>query len=429
MLILLLILAVAPVSAAEPFADWKYHGRIQAPDAQFVALPLLPQNLNLSEKSDLSDVRIIDARGVEVPYAVVFETEVVNEATLKGREFNREYPDPSTSRVTVDFGAPVTKNKITVQTEGNNFRRSLRVEGSDDLRAWATILQQGWLIAAGDTPEKRFESFDIGSNNYRYLRVSVTKMPEEQKPPEVRQVSFRYTVIRKPQETTIPGTLLQSRIKGGTSIVELDFGLRNLSMQRFRLLLGRDPARIFEKECKLSGRNSLQHEERIRFESGEYGKSRKVETSWEHLGSGTVFQNTQGELSLDLKIPSRFRYLRIEIENGDGPPLDISGVTAFMTPAYLVFEPAGQSRFDVYTGNPAAPEPRYESAKMLRVLDIQTLTKCPLTTLEERTGVKPKAKPEAQRFVWIVLAVVVLFTAWVFWNTAKTIGKYEAGPR
>jgi hypothetical protein len=78
-LILFLILGVAAASAAEPFPGWKYHGQIQAPQERFVAMPLLSQNLDVSDKSDLSDFRIVDARGQEVPYAVVFETEVRSE--------------------------------------------------------------------------------------------------------------------------------------------------------------------------------------------------------------------------------------------------------------------------------------------------------------------------------------------------------------
>jgi hypothetical protein len=424
--ILFLILGTASAWAAEPFTDWKYRGRIQAPQERFVALPLLPQNLDLSEKSDLSDFRIVDARGLEVPYAVIFEIEVLSETTQKGMELNREYPDPSTSRITVDFGASTTKNKITVETEGSNFRRLLRVEGSDDLRTWATILPEGWLIAAGDTQEKRFESFDIGSNNYRYVRISVRKMQEENKPPEIKQVSFLQTVVRKPQEAAVRGVLLSSQIKDGISIYELDFGARNLSMQWFKILLGNTPSRIFEKKCELSGRNSLQHGERIRFESGEYSKERIVATAWEHLGSDAVYRNAQGKLSLDLKVPSRFRYIRIAIENGDSPALDVNGVTAYTTPAYLVFEPAGQSRFDLYTGNAAAPAPRYESSKVLGALDTQTLTKCESIFLAEKPGIKPKIKHKGQGLVWVVLGVVILFTAWIFWNTARSIGKERA---
>jgi hypothetical protein len=422
-LILFLILGTASASAAESFSDWKYHSQIQAPPEGFVALPLLPQNLDAGDKSDLSDFRIIDARGQEIPYAVVFETEVRNEAIQKGTELNREYPDPSTSRITVDFGASVTKNKITVETEGSSFRRSLRVEGSDDLRAWAMILPEGWLFAAGYTPEKRFESFEIGSNNYRYLRISVRKMAEEQKPPVIKQVSFQQTVIRKPQETEVQGKLLANQTKEGKSTIELDFAARNLSIQRFRLVLGRDPARIFEKKCDISGRNSLEHTERIRFESGEQGKEQTVPTLWEPIGSDTLYRNTQGNLSLDLKVASRFRYIQISIDNGDSPPLDITGVKAYTTPAYLVFEPAGQSRFDIYAGNPAAQAPRYESSRVLGSMDTRVLTKCPSISLSERPGITPGKKPEGQKLVWVVFALVVLFTAGILWNTARNIGK------
>jgi hypothetical protein len=110
-LILFLILSATMASAAEPYAAWKYWSRIQAPDVRMAALPLIPQNLDLCEKRDLSDLRIVDSRGLEVPYAVVFETELRSEINLKGTELNREYPDSSTSRVTVDFGS-LTKNRI-----------------------------------------------------------------------------------------------------------------------------------------------------------------------------------------------------------------------------------------------------------------------------------------------------------------------------
>ena len=270
------------------------------------------------------------------------------------------------------------------------------------------------------------------------MRISVRKMPEEESPPNIKNVSFLYTEVRKPPETALEGKLLKNETKDGKSIIEVDFGQRHLSLQHFQLQLGSNPDRIFRKRCILSGRNTLQHEERVRFESGERGKARSVVSPWRspefmgssgegfHKASDEIYRNTEGELSLDLKIPARFRYIRIEIDNGDSPPLDIDGVTAYMTPTYLVFEPAGQSRFDVYTGNAEATNPRYESAKVLGALDTLSLAKCSPVKLTQQSGFKQKAKPEGQLFVWIVLVVVVLFTAGIFWNTARRMGKDRA---
>ena len=422
-LVFFLILSAAYASAAEPYAAWKYWSRIQAPDARIVALPLRPQNFDLSEKRDLSDFRIVDSRGLEVPYAVAFETELRSETNLRGTEINREYPDSSTSRITVDFGSPVTKNRISVETTGNSFRRLVRVEGSDDLRQWSTLLPEGWLIAAGDTPEKRFESLDIGSNTYRFVRVSVIKMPDEKEAPGILQVSCRHLVIRRPSETSVPSILSAYSTRDRTSTAEIDFGTRNLPVQRLQLLLGRDPARIFEKRCDVYGRNSRQHTERIRFESGEYGKTRTVDTAWEYLGSAVLYRNAQDQNSLALPVPAKFRYVQIRIQDGDSPPLEVSGVTGYAVPAYLVFEPAGQSRFELYTGNAEAPVPRYQTAQILASMDTRSLAKCPETQLARRPESIPHAQPQGRRFVWGILGLAVLFTAWILWNTARSIGR------
>ena len=126
---------------------------------------------------------------------------------------------------------------------------------------------------------------------------------------------------------------------------------------------------------------------------------------------------------MELKVRSLYRYLRIEIENDSDTPLDIAGVTAYTMPTYLVFQPAKQPRFELFAGNAAAPAPRYESSKMLASLDTDTLAKCAPVDLTERPGTKPAAKPKGQGLVWAVLAAAVLFTAGIFWNTARNMGK------
>jgi len=418
--VLLFIFGAGTAAAAGDFGEWRYHAALEAPEAGFAALVLSPQNLDRCEKGDLSDLRITDERGVEVPYAVVHDAGRSVETVRAGTVLNREYPDGATSRVTVDFGAPVEKNRITVPTEGDGFRRRVQIEGSDTLEAWSTLLPEGWAMAAGTAPERRFETFDIGLNTYRYLRLSVQKMPEETGPPEIGRVSFVHRQVVEPVETAVSGALLEARIEDGATVIEADFGRRNLSIGRFRLLLGRDPGRIFEKRCVVSGRNSLERAERVRFESGEYGKERRVATPWERLGEGVIRRDVRGELSLGLAVPSRFRYLRIEIESRDGSPLEVAGVTAYAAPVYLVFEPAGQSRFRLYAGNASAPAPRYESARALASLDVRTLARVSPVELTGRDR-PPERAPEGQRLVWVVLALAVLATAWILRSTAVSV--------
>jgi hypothetical protein len=425
MLVLFLVLGAATAIAGEDFTVWKYQGNVQAPTGRFVALPLSPQNLDLSDKADLTDFRITDAQGTELPHAVVFETELRTETEQSGRELNREYPDPSTIRLTLDFGGTITKNRILVQTEGSSFRRHVQVEGSNDSRSWSMLLPEGWLIAAGNDREERFESADTGINTYRYIRVSVSAMPDERTAPRIVRVTCRHEVIKKAQETEIGGRLLAYRAEKSTSVAELDFGRRNLPVQRLRLLLARDPERIFEKPCAVYGRNTLQHIQQIRFETDERGADRLVDTPWKFLGSSTVFRDPDGRASLEIPVRSNLRYIRINIENGNSPALEVKGVAGFMVPAYLVFEPAGQSRFMLYAGNPDAESSRYESAKVLASLDTRTLPKCSVADLAPQPGARPKAAPAGRQLVWVVLAAVVAATLWILWRTARGLGETE----
>jgi hypothetical protein len=421
MILLLLLILAVPAVAQEPFAAWKYRGSVEAPGGRFVALPLDARNLDLCDKRDLSDLRVTDQRGVELPYAVVFETELQTQTEKAGEILNRDYPNESTSRLTVDFRGSAVKNRILVETQGDSFRRRLWVEGSDDLQSWSTLLQEGWLTAAGASPERRFETVDTGANTYRYIRVSVVKMPDEIDRPRILRVTCRHDVTRKASEFAVESRLMAYRTEKGISTAEVDFGTRNLPLQRLRLILARDPARIFMKSCDISGRSTLQHVERVRFETAEYGRETTIETPWEPVGRGNVFRDQQGKVALDLP-GTNFRYVRIRIEDRDSPPLELREVMGYGVPTYLVFEPAGQSRFTLYAGNIEARTPHYESSKVLASLDTRTLPKCRPLNLQPQAGAQPKAPARGQRVVWLVLGVVVAITAWILWKTARDLG-------
>lgn len=421
MRILVFLLSLGLAQAQEPAKLWKYRGDLQAPSARFVALPLTFQNLDLCAKADLSDLRLTDPRGTEVPYALVFDEERMTESELAGVELNRESPDAVTSRLTADFGHNLVKNRITVATSGNSFRRRVLVEGSDDLRTWVMLLPEGWVIAAGIAPSRRFESLDIGASTYRYVRVSVAKMAEEEERPRIDKITCTRVTVRKPVETAVAGRLLSYLSAQRASIAEFDFGSGRIPLRRVRLVLSRDPARLFRKSCSVWGRDSLHHAERVKFETGEYGNERTVETPWQHAGDGSLYREVNGRESLELALRLPYRYVRFRIEDGDSPALEVSGVEGFSVPAYLVFEPAGQSRFSLRTGNSAAPVPSYQSWAMLESLDARTLAKCAAVQLEAQQGGLGEARPpEGQTVVWVFLSFAVAATALLLWRTART---------
>ncbi|HEX4232986.1 MAG TPA: DUF3999 family protein [Caldimonas sp.] len=129
-------------SAADP-APYRYRAPIvvDAP-APFVRLALPPAAYGYVEQDDLRDLRIVDARGERVPFAVlpalssVHTSEQVREATL--------YPLPA--RPTA---AGVWPSPVDVVVEGD--RISVHRRGVDKTVAPAPRESGGWLIDSGET--------------------------------------------------------------------------------------------------------------------------------------------------------------------------------------------------------------------------------------------------------------------------------------
>jgi len=415
-----LVLTMQVAVAAELPVAWQYRASVRAPEGRFVALPLGPGVFDRCAKDDCSDLRLRDLDGGEVPYALVFEGPLQRDTVLRGRVINRESPDPSTSRLTVDFGASVEKNQITVETAGVNFRRRIMIDASDDLQNWAVLLPEGWLIAAGADPSMRFAAFDIGPTTHRYLRVTVNRMPEERDAPTITAVTCQRRLARPARETAVSGRLTFYATADGASIAEFDFGRRNISMRRAAFLLTGITGRLFRKTCTVWGRNTPTHVERIRFETGESGPERRVETPWKVVGRSTLYKDADGNQSLEIAHPVPFRYVRIRIEDGDSPRLPLAALEGYTVPAYAVFEPAGQSRFTLLAGNPDADAPRFDVAESLARLDSRTLPKCEPVTMREFRAEGPGPKPAGQTAVWFLLAAAALATAGFLWKTARS---------
>ena len=134
--------AAVAVSAADP-APYRYRApRVVEASAPFVELAVPPAAYGHVEQDDLRDLRIVDARGVRVPFAflparaTVRTSEQLREATL--------YPLPP--RPTA---AGVWPSPVDVVVEGD--RISVRRRGGESTVAAAPRASGGWLIDSGET--------------------------------------------------------------------------------------------------------------------------------------------------------------------------------------------------------------------------------------------------------------------------------------
>ena len=99
-------------------------------------------------REDLADLRLRDAKGNEVPYALRIRSQEEKHIDVKTREFNHLRQADHSDELSLDLGeAPVIHNEIVLATSGNNFRRAVRIEGSDRPdQNWKTLVEAATII-------------------------------------------------------------------------------------------------------------------------------------------------------------------------------------------------------------------------------------------------------------------------------------------
>ena len=150
-------------SSAEPTATiierWPYFSPVKLPafdKAQTICDFLVTPPIFDKARSDLGDLRLFDAAGREVPYALRIRQPVVVDQLVAASEFNRvELPSGSTE-VTLDLGEnPPEQNSLDVVLPGTNFRARPSWKGATTTsNGKRSLKEQVWFVlsrAAGNS--------------------------------------------------------------------------------------------------------------------------------------------------------------------------------------------------------------------------------------------------------------------------------------
>ncbi len=120
-------------------------------------------------KPDLSDVRIVDSSGHEVPYLVI--PPVSHEARWIDGELLPIAKTKQTSGLEIDLGSLQSIDRVRLEGISSPFLKRASLEGSGDRSHWTMLSQASTLF---DLPDEKLKNLEIRfqHGSYRYLRVT-----------------------------------------------------------------------------------------------------------------------------------------------------------------------------------------------------------------------------------------------------------------
>ena len=121
--------SILPAFAQAAMSSWPFLAEVNtrsgAPGAYDLALPLQVMD---KSREDLADLRLFDANGKEIPYALRIRRDVDDKREVGGRLFNYGNAGSKASEASVDLGEnPGEHNEVEIETAGTNFRRSIPI--------------------------------------------------------------------------------------------------------------------------------------------------------------------------------------------------------------------------------------------------------------------------------------------------------------
>jgi uncharacterized protein DUF3999 len=382
------------VFAQTPITSWPYFVELQfASGAPGVYDLIVPFDVLDKSREDLADLRIYDGNGSEIPYAIRVRTEAAGMRTIEGRLFNQATVG-SSSEVTIDLGPNADEhNAIEIDTEGENFRRRVSVEGSDTGTEWRTL-------KSGDVIFKlKAENGTVYSNRvtyptsrYRYLRVRVSADEvTDERAPVISDVKM-IMGVREPGD----------RVTWSVSVPSFQ-------------LLRHQGAPASSWAIELGARVPC---DRIAFDFSDQSFSRPAQL--ETIDGDNVRLVASGELTkhagqtkpivINFYQEEHTRKLRLLVTDHSNPPLSITSIQASAPARQLVFElkrPAVRP-VRLFFGNPKIAAPHYDFENELATKLAAPPTRINTGSSITNTDYKPDPLPFTERAPWLIYLILGL---------------------
>lgn len=414
-----ILLSIVGGSAQTSISSWPFFVEVTT-SAGVPGIYDLMVPLHVMDKSreDLADLRLYDARGREIPYALRIRKEIDEKREIGGHVFNQATVGRA-SEVSVDLGeSPGEHNEVEIETAGNNFRRRVDLEGGDSGKEWHT-LRTSEVIFSFESQNKLVESNRVSypASRYRYLRARVfaDELTDEQAP-EVTGLKAVMAVHQRGELTTwsvsIPQFELNRRQGAPASSWTLDLSAR-VPCDRIALEVADES---FSRPFQLEAIDDLQN---IRL-----------------IASGDLTRRI-GEARRPLVITfdeeQYARKLRLSIIDYSNQLLTISSITASAPARQLVFElkEAPVQPLHLLFGNTKATVPHYDFEQDLRARLGTKPTRTQVGAISNNPEFKPEPLPLTERIPWliyVVLAASSLALALILISLARTTLQSEPQP-
>jgi len=388
--------ALATLHAAslpEAWNHWRYFRPIELGPANAPRLAdfIVPQEVYPRTQTGLGDLRIIDDRGAEVPFARLTRGGSSDSVALPTTLRENSFAAGLYTQLVLDVGAkPPFHNAVEINTPETDFIEWAQVEASDDAHVWRVVQGRAPIFRFEKQGREGTQTLRYSENNARYLRVRILEKAGRF---PVSGAAVYHTVVEPPERVSLHANLVpEASPPAGQTAWRVDLGTPALSINEIRFSSA--PASEFSRNVVV--------------ETSEDGKA------WSNLANASIYRFHSGEAmeeQLTVRLPGEAerRYWRIAVINGNDAPVPSIEPILFRTPQHFLFEQQAGRSYRLLYGQTEAKRPEYDLQRRLNDKQIASAVAARLGTEEANADYSdPRPWTERHEFLlWLVLGVAI----------------------
>ncbi|MBC7845901.1 MAG: hypothetical protein H7Y10_05370 [Flavobacterium sp.] len=303
---------------------------------------ILPAEIRSLSKEELGDFRILDAKGIEVPYYIFQGNNQINYSSFSEFKILSKIAIPK-SKTTIVFENPKASiDEIVLSITNSDVTKSYSISGSNNQKEWFGLVNNSLLNGLENSEATSvYKTISLPLTSYRYLKIEFND--KKTLPINVLKIGFFTNKTSNPKmEEIFPKSIRIAQFSSPKNT-------------RFYINFNR-PQIVNQIDFTITSPNLFQRNAQI-FVNKKRQMNQKSAPFPEMIFAFEMSSNQKNTFS----IPQLFeKECFIEIENKDNQPLTIAKIHFFQNQVAVITDLKANEKYTVTTGNQKLYSPEYD---------------------------------------------------------------------
>lgn len=367
---------------------------------------VLPAEIRSFSKEELGDFRILDTKGIEVPYFILQENNETASNSFSECKILSKTAIPK-NKTTLIFENPKTSiDEIVLSITNSDVTKPYSISGSNDQKEWFGLVNNSLLNGLENNEATSiFKTIPLPLTSYRYLKINFndkktlpinvlkigffTNKTSNPKMEEIFPKNIQITQFSSPKNTRIEVTFHNPQI-----VNQISFNITNPN--------------LFQRNAQIyvTKKRAMNHKA---------GNFPEIVTNFE------LNSNQKNSFSIPQLFEKEFF---IEIENQDNPPLTLAKIRFFQNQVAVIADLKANEKYTVTTGNTKLWSPEYDLENFkdsmnnnlpeAKIYDIKH-------AVSKKTNARDKSFWQQSWFMWLCIGLGGMAILYFTTNLVKDI--------